>query len=66
MIRCSVSRRYSLVRIEAVAMVSHFFRVIGAQGFEPGEPLLVRHPDGDILSPLDLVAFPLQPDKQFV
>ena len=40
------------------------FRVIGAQGFEPGEPLLVRRPGGDILSPLDLVSFPLQSDKQ--
>ena len=36
-----------------------FFRVIGAQGFEPGEPLLVRRPGGDILSSLDLVPFPL-------
>ena len=41
-----------------------FFRVIGAQGFEPGEPLLVRCPGGNILSPLDLVSFPLQPGKQ--
>ena len=41
-----------------------FFRVIGAQGFEPGEPLLVRRPGGDILSPLDFVPFPLQPGKQ--
>ena len=41
-----------------------FFRVIGAQGFEPGEPLLVWRPDGDILSSLDLVSFPLQPGKQ--
>ena len=41
-----------------------FFRVIGAQSFESGKPLLVRHPGGDILSPLDLVSFPLQPDKQ--
>ena len=41
-----------------------FFRVIGAQGFEPGEPLLVRRPGGDILSPLDLISFPLQPGKQ--
>ena len=35
-----------------------FFRVIGTQGFEPGEPLLVRCPGGDILSPLDFVSFP--------
>ena len=41
-----------------------FFRVVGAQGFEPGEPLLVRRPGGDILSPLDFVPFPLQPGKQ--
>ena len=41
-----------------------FFRVIGTQSFEPGEPLLVRRPGGDILSPLDLVSFPLQPGKQ--
>ena len=41
-----------------------FFRVIGAQGFEPGEPLLVRRPGGDILSPLDFVSFPLQPGEQ--
>ena len=41
-----------------------FFRVIDAQSFEPGEPLLVRRPGGDILSPLDLVSFPLQPGKQ--
>ena len=40
-----------------------FFRVIGTQGFEPGEPLLVRRPGGDILSSLDLVPFPLQPGK---
>src|SRR5699024_10507348 len=36
-----------------------FFRVIVAQSFEPGEPLLVRRPGGNILSPLDLVSFPL-------
>ena len=36
-----------------------FFCVIGAQGFEPGEPLLIRRSCGDILSPLDLVSFPL-------
>lgn len=36
-----------------------FFRVIGAQGFEPGKSFLVRRPGGDILSPLDLVSFPL-------
>lgn len=41
-----------------------FFRVIGTQGFEPGEPLLIRRPGGDILSPLDLVPFPSQPGKQ--
>ena len=41
-----------------------FFRVIGAQGFEPGKSFLVRRPGGDILSPLDLVSFPLQPDNQ--
>ena len=41
-----------------------FFRVIGAQSFEPGKPLLIRRPSGDILSPPDLVSFPLQPDKQ--
>ena len=41
-----------------------FFRVIGAQSFEPGKPLLSRRPGGDILSPLDFVSFPLQPDEQ--
>ena len=41
-----------------------FFRVVGAQGFKPGKPFLVRRPGGDILSPLDLISFPLQPDKQ--
>ena len=41
-----------------------FFRVIGAQGFEPGEPLLVRRPGGDILSPLDFISFSPQPDNQ--
>ena len=41
-----------------------FFRVIGAKSFEPGKPLLIRRPGGDILSPLNLVSFPLQPDKQ--
>lgn len=41
-----------------------FFRVICAQSFEPGEPLLVRHPGGDILSSLNLVSFPLQLGKQ--
>ena len=41
-----------------------FFRVIGAQGFEPCEPLLVRRPGGDVLSSLDLVSFPLQTGKQ--
>ena len=43
-----------------------FFRVIGAQGFEPGEPLLVRCSSRDILSPLNLVSFPLQPGEQIV
>ena len=41
-----------------------FFRVVGAQGFKPGKPFLVRRPGGDILSPLDLVSFSLQPGKQ--
>ena len=41
-----------------------FFRVIGAQGLEPGEPFLIRRSGGDILSPFDLVSFPLQPGKQ--
>ena len=41
-----------------------FFRIIGAQSFEPGEPLLIRRPGGDILSPLDFISFPLQPDNQ--
>ena len=41
-----------------------FFCVIGTQGFESGEPLLIRRPGGDILSALDLVPFPLQPGKQ--
>ena len=40
------------------------FRVIGAQSSEPGEPLLVWCPGGDILPPLDLVSFPLQLGKQ--
>ena len=41
-----------------------FFRVIGAQGFESSKPLLVRRSGADILSPLDLVSFLLQPGKQ--
>ena len=41
-----------------------FFRVIGAQGFEPSEPLPIRRSGRDILSPLDLISFPLQPGKQ--
>ena len=40
-----------------------FSCVISAQGFETGEPLLIRRPGGDILSPLDFVPFPLQPGK---
>ena len=43
-----------------------FFRVIGTQSFEPGKPLLVWCPGGDILSPLDLVSFTLQPGKQII
>ena len=41
-----------------------FLRIVRTQGFQPGEPLLVRHPGGDILSTLDFVPFPLQPGKQ--
>ena len=41
-----------------------FFRVICAKGFEPGKPLLARRLGGNILSPLDLVSFPLQPGEQ--
>ena len=43
-----------------------FFRVIGAQSFEPGEPFLVWYLGGDIFSPLDFVPFPLQPNKQIM
>lgn len=42
------------------------FCVVGTQGFEPGKPLPVRCPSGDILSPFDFVSFPLQPDKQML
>lgn len=43
-----------------------FFRVIGVHGFEPGKPLLIPLPIGNILSSLDLLSFPLQLGKQIV
>lgn len=41
-----------------------FFRVVYAQSFHPGKPLLVRGPAGNVFSPLDFVSFPLQAEQQ--
>lgn len=41
-----------------------FLRVVHAQGFHPGKPLLIRGPAGNIFPPLDLVSFPLQAEQQ--
>ena len=41
-----------------------FFRVVYAQGFHPGKPLLVRGPAGNVFPPLDFVSFPLQAEQQ--
>ena len=41
-----------------------FFRVVYAQGFHPGKPLLVRDPAGNVFPPLDFVSFPLQAEQQ--
>ena len=35
------------------------------QGFQTGEPFLIRRSGGDIFAPLDLIAFSLQATKQF-
>ena len=41
-----------------------FFRVIGTQGFQSGEPLLARSPGGYVLAPFQLVPFPLEAAEQ--
>ena len=38
--------------------------VVGAQGFQPGEPLLARSPGGYVLAPFQLVPFPLEAAEQ--
>ena len=42
-----------------------FFGVVHTQGFQTGEPFLIRCSVRDILAPLDLIAFSLQATKQF-
>ena len=41
-----------------------FLRVVHAQGFHPGKPLLIRGPAGNVFAPLDLIPFPLQAEQQ--
>ena len=43
-----------------------FFGVVHTQGFQTGEPFLIRRSGGDILAPLNLIAFPLQAAEQFL
>ena len=38
--------------------------IIGAQGFQSGEPLLARSPGGYVLAPFQLVPFPLEAAEQ--
>lgn len=38
--------------------------IVGAQGFQSGEPLLVRSPGGDVLAPFQFVPFPLEAAEQ--
>lgn len=42
-----------------------FFGIAHPQGFKPSEPFLIRSPGGNILAPLDLIAFLLQSAEQF-
>ena len=42
-----------------------FFGVVHTQGFQTGEPFLIRRSGGDILAPLDLITFSPQATKQF-
>ncbi len=42
-----------------------FLRVVHTQGFQTGEPFLIRCSGRDILAALDLIAFSLQATKQF-
>ena len=42
-----------------------FFGVVHTQGFQAGEPFLIRRSGGDIFAALDLIAFSLQAAKQF-
>ena len=42
-----------------------FCGVVHTQGFQTGEPFLIRRSGGDILASLDLIAFSLQAAKQF-
>lgn len=37
-----------------------FFGVVHTQGFQTGEPFLIRRSGGDILAPFDLIALSLQ------
>ena len=38
--------------------------VVGAQGFQSGEPLLARSPGGYVLAPFQLIPFPLEAAEQ--
>ena len=40
--------------------------VVGAQGFQPGEPLLAWGPGRYVFTPLDLVPFPLESEEQLL
>ena len=42
-----------------------FFGVVHTQRFQTGEPFLIRRSGGDIFTPLDLIALPLQAAEQF-
>ena len=42
-----------------------FFGIIYTKGFQTGEPFLIRRSGGDILTPLNLIALPLQAAEQF-
>ena len=42
-----------------------FFGVVHTQGFQTGEPFLIRRSGRDILTPLDLIALSLQAAEQF-
>ena len=49
----------------AIRAARGFFGVVHTQGFQTGEPFLIRCSGGDIFAPLDLIAFSLQATKQF-